>query len=148
MGPVSELVADASPRQGEGRQGDGQPVGADRGASSSRSAAPRCDRALDSLEVPDVEEWLAWLQERRGRRGNRSLSGGALRHYLNALSNMYRRAQAERVVPPGDNPAAAMLEKPTASRESDSPLRCGSACSRSGGRGGIPEARPAPSAAG
>lgn len=30
---------------------------------------------------------------------------------------MYRRAQAERVVPPGYNPASAMLEKPTANRE-------------------------------
>lgn len=75
------------------------------------------DRALDTIEVPDVEAWLAWLQERPGRRGNRELSGGALRHYLNAVSNLYRRAQAERVVPPGYNPAAAMMEKPTASRE-------------------------------
>lgn len=74
-------------------------------------------RALESIEVPDVEAWLAWLQERPGRRGNRALSGGALRHYLNALSNLYRRAQAERVVQPGYNPAAAMLEKPTAKRD-------------------------------
>ncbi len=74
-------------------------------------------RALDSIEVPDVEAWLAWLQDRPGRRGNGELSGGALRHYVNALSNLYRRAQAERVVPPGYNPAAAMLEKPTAKRE-------------------------------
>jgi hypothetical protein len=36
---------------------------------------------------------------------------------VNALSNTYRRAQAEGVVPPGYNPAAAMLEKPTAKRE-------------------------------
>ncbi len=74
-------------------------------------------RALASIEVPDVEAWLAWLQERPGRRRNGELSGGALRHYVNALSNMYRRAQAEHVVPPGYNPAAAMLEKPTAKRE-------------------------------
>jgi len=74
-------------------------------------------RALASIEVPDVEGWLAWLQERPGRRANGELSGGALRHYVNALSNMYRRAQAEHVVPPGYNPAAPMLEKPTAKRE-------------------------------
>jgi integrase len=74
-------------------------------------------RALDSIEVTDVQAWLAWLQERPGRRGNRALSAGALRHYLNNLSNLYRRAQAERIVPPGYNPAGAMLEKPTAKRE-------------------------------
>jgi integrase len=75
------------------------------------------DRALATIEVPDVQAWLDWLQERPGRRGNQVLSGGALRHYVNAMSNLYRRAQAERVVPPGYNPVAAMLEKPTAKRE-------------------------------
>ena len=36
------------------------------------------------------------------------MSGGTLRHYLNALSNLFRRAQAEGYVPPGYNPVAAM----------------------------------------
>lgn len=40
-----------------------------------------------------------------------------MRHHLNALSNLFRRAQAEGYVPPGYNPVAAMLEKPTARRQ-------------------------------
>jgi integrase len=46
-----------------------------------------------------------------------TLSGGSIRHYLNALSNLYRRAQSEGYVPPGYNPVAALLEKPTPRRE-------------------------------
>ena len=37
-----------------------------------------------------------------------------MRHHLNALSNLYRRAQAEGFVTPGYNPVAALLEKPSA----------------------------------
>ena len=44
------------------------------------------------------------------------MSGGTVRHHLNALSNLYRRAQAEGYVVTGYNPVNAMLEKPTASR--------------------------------
>ena len=75
------------------------------------------DRELISIGVSDLQAFLIWLQERPGRKGNKSLSGGTQRHYLNALSNLYRRAQAEGVVPPGYNPVAAMLEKPSAKRE-------------------------------
>jgi integrase len=39
-----------------------------------------------------------------------------VRHHLNALSNLFRRAQEEEVVPPGFNPVAAMMEKPAARR--------------------------------
>ena len=74
------------------------------------------DRALDTIGVSDLQSFLLWLQERPGRRGNKSLSGGTQRHYLNALSNLYRRAQAENVVSPGFNPVAFMLEKPAAKR--------------------------------
>ncbi len=35
-----------------------------------------------------------------------------MRHHLNALSNLYRRAQSEGVVPPGFNPVQAMIDKP------------------------------------
>ncbi|HYS19739.1 MAG TPA: tyrosine-type recombinase/integrase, partial [Gemmatimonadales bacterium] len=43
-------------------------------------------------------------------------SGGTVRHYLNALSNLYQRAQAERLVLPGYNPVAALMDKPRAAR--------------------------------
>jgi integrase len=45
------------------------------------------------------------------------LSAGTARHYLNALSNLYRRARAERLVPSGYDPVGDLLEKPTARRE-------------------------------
>src|SRR5918995_779170 len=46
----------------------------------------------------------------------RTMSGGSVRHALNALSNLYRRAQSEGKVPPGFNPVGAMLEKPAGVR--------------------------------
>lgn len=39
-----------------------------------------------------------------------------MRHHLNALSNLYRRAQAEGFVTPGYNRVTALLEKPSAQR--------------------------------
>lgn len=35
---------------------------------------------------------------------------------MNALSNLYRRAQSEGVVPPGYNPVSALMDKPTGRR--------------------------------
>jgi integrase len=46
----------------------------------------------------------------------RTLTGGSVRHYLNALSNLYRRAQSEGYVQPGYNPVGALMEKPTPGR--------------------------------
>lgn len=70
-------------------------------------------RPLTAITVDDMNGWIDWLRERyRGRGGNATLSGGALRHHLNALSNLYRRAASEGKVEPGFNPVAAMLHKP------------------------------------
>ncbi len=44
-------------------------------------------------------------------------SGQTIRHHLNALSNLYKRAQSEGVVPAGYNPVAALIDKPTATRQ-------------------------------
>ena len=75
------------------------------------------DRDLRSITVRDVQKWEVWLSRRRGRYGRKGLSGGTLRHYLNALSNLYRRAASEGYVEPGFNPVAAMIDKPVANRE-------------------------------
>jgi hypothetical protein len=70
-------------------------------------------RELDTVRVSHVRGWISWLealttpQERR-------LGPGTIRHHLNALSNLYRRAQEEEVVFPGYNPVAALMEKPAA----------------------------------
>ena len=70
------------------------------------------DRALEAIRVSDVERWAAHLASVRSH-GGKPLSPGTIRHHLNALSNLYRRAQSDEVVPPGYNPVGAMLDKPT-----------------------------------
>src|SRR2546425_4762120 len=74
-------------------------------------------RALSDISVADVTRWAETLLATppTGRRRG-AMSGGTVRHHLNALSNLYRRAQAEGYVVTGYNPVNAMLEKPTASR--------------------------------
>jgi integrase len=63
------------------------------------------ERKLQEIDVQGVREWAAAL----GRRG---LRGGTIRHHLNTLSNLYRRAQAEGYVQPGFNPVALLSNKP------------------------------------
>jgi integrase len=88
------------------------------------------ERDLESIGVADVQAWaahLATLPARPDRRKTppgkelplqpiRTMTSGSVRHTLNALSNLYRRAQAEGRVLPGFNPVAAMLEKPSGVR--------------------------------
>lgn len=76
-------------------------------------------RGVHSVSVRDVERWMHALAERKSRRtdddGKRlTLSPKTVREHLNALSNLYRRAQAEGVVPPGFNPVQAVMDKPRA----------------------------------
>ncbi len=73
------------------------------------------ERDLETIRVSDVRGWCASLAQVKTR-GGRTLSAGTVRHHLNALSNLFLRAQEEEVVPPGWNPVAAMMEKPTAQR--------------------------------
>lgn len=77
------------------------------------------------ITAREVQDWLAALRDRPrpladGRTGNRKapngLGPGTRRQYLNSLSNLYRRAQSEGCVPPGYNPAAALMEKPSSRR--------------------------------
>lgn len=46
-----------------------------------------------------------------------TLSPKTVREHLNSLSNLYRRAQGEAVVPPGFNPVMAVMDKPSAKRK-------------------------------
>ncbi len=71
------------------------------------------DRLLDSIGVKDVQDFTNWLHTRPSPRGG-TLSPGTVRHHLNALSSLFRRAQSESVVPSGHNPVASLIEKPTA----------------------------------
>ncbi len=74
------------------------------------------DRDLASIRVTDVQAWVTHLSTMPTARG-RPPSAGTVRHALNALSNLYRRAQSEGVVPPGFSPVSAMLEKPAGARK-------------------------------
>jgi len=71
------------------------------------------DRDLGSITVDDVQAFTGWLQEQPNRRGG-TFGAGTVRHHLNALSNLYRRAASERRVPSGYNPVSDMMDKPTA----------------------------------
>lgn len=72
-------------------------------------------RSLHSIGVKDVEAYAAYLQALDNGRGG-TLAPGTQRHYLNALSNLFRRAQGEGAVPAGYNPVAALMEKPSPAR--------------------------------
>lgn len=87
----------------------------ERGIRFERENGPR---ELASIKVRDVQQWTAALSETRsGKKGEDGkdllFSPGTVRHYLNALSNLYVRAQSEGCVPPGYNPVQAMMDKPT-----------------------------------
>jgi integrase len=73
------------------------------------------ERDLASIKVADVQDYVGQLQGLPNGRGG-TLGGGSIRKYLNSLSNLYRRAIAESVVPPGYNPVSSLIEKPTAAR--------------------------------
>ena len=72
-------------------------------------------RELESIGVEDVQGGATHPPATPNRHGRR-LGPGTVRHALNALSNLYRRAQSEGKVPVGFNPVAAMLEKPAGLR--------------------------------
>jgi integrase len=78
---------------------------------------------LKSITVADVQAWMALLQRRAsgrtvtdatGAKREGTLGGGAIRHHINVLSNVYARAQSTGIVPPGYNPVASIMrgEKP------------------------------------
>ena len=62
--------------------------------------------------MAQVRGLVAYLRGQSNRRGG-TMGDGNVRHHLNALSGVFRRAASEGYVPPGYNPVAALLEKPT-----------------------------------
>ena len=68
-------------------------------------------RDLGSIRVQDIQAYVESLGKRPNHMGG-TLGPGTVRHHLNALSNLYKRAQSELRVPPGFNPVAAMMDKP------------------------------------
>jgi integrase len=68
-------------------------------------------RPLEQIRVSDVRAWAAQIRTLKGKTG-RTLGPETARRHLFALSNLYRFAQEEELVPPGFNPVAALSEKP------------------------------------
>ena len=73
------------------------------------------DRDLSSITVADVRRFSAHLLTAPNGRGA-TMSSGSVRHHLNCLSNLYRRARAERLVPSGYDPVGDFDEKPSPAR--------------------------------
>lgn len=69
------------------------------------------DRDVASIKTSDVQRYANHLQTVSNGRGG-TLSAASQRHYLNSLSNLFRRAQSDGLVTPGYNPVAALMEKP------------------------------------
>src|SRR6266852_6137748 len=70
------------------------------------------DRDLASITVADVRRWANHLLATpNGRKG--TMSASSVRHHLSCLSNLYKRARAERVVPSGYDPVGDFDEKPS-----------------------------------
>ena len=73
------------------------------------------DRDLASITVADVRRWAnRLLATPNGRKG--TMSASSVRHHLSCLSNLYKRARAERVVPSGYDPVGDFDEKPSPAR--------------------------------
>ena len=73
------------------------------------------DRDLATVTVADVRGFTTHLQKLSNGRGGH-ISAASIRHHLNGLSNLYRRARAERVVPSGYDPVGDFDEKPVPTR--------------------------------
>ena len=70
------------------------------------------ERDLGSVTVADVRRWTnRLLATPNGRKG--TMSASSVRHHLSCLSNLYKRARAERVVPSGYDPVGDFDEKPS-----------------------------------
>jgi integrase len=75
------------------------------------------ERDPTTIEATDVAAWVRTLAATpRSKKTTQTLSPGTIRHYLFALSGLYRRAQEGGFVPPGYNPVAALVEKPPVAR--------------------------------
>jgi integrase len=73
------------------------------------------DRGLSSITVADVRRWTMNLLATANGRGG-TMAASSVRHHLSCLSNLYKRARAERVVPSGYDPVGDFDEKPSPAR--------------------------------
>ncbi len=58
-----------------------------------------------------MRSFIEWLRTLPGRHADR-MDDATVRHHINSVSNLFRRARAEGWVPKGHDPAGDLLEKP------------------------------------
>jgi len=68
-------------------------------------------RRLNEITTRDVRAFVEQLATLPGRVGH-TLSPATCRHYLNAVSGLFRRARSEEWAPPAHDPVGDLLEKP------------------------------------
>lgn len=73
-------------------------------------------RDLSGIRPPDVKRWIRHLRRQPNGMGG-TLSDGTVRKYLDGLSNLYRYAESDGLVPSGFNPVGSLVNKPSADRE-------------------------------
>lgn len=78
------------------------------------------ERPVHTISKEDVKRWIRRLEQTPSGRTDadgkpRTLSSGTVRHHINALSNLFKRASSTHV-PSGYNPVAELMEKPSAKR--------------------------------
>lgn len=68
-------------------------------------------RRLSEIDTTTVRRWLEHLRTLPGRRGT-TLDDATVRHHLNAVSGLFRRARAEKWIVKTHDPVGDLLEKP------------------------------------
>jgi hypothetical protein len=90
-----------------------------------------------TIEPDEIRGWSEDLSKSGTRKP------GTIRHYLNALSGLYARAQEGLYVLPGYNPVSALMEKPTGYGTAEAKFfEVAGRCLAPGGRQRRSEARP------
>jgi integrase len=72
---------------------------------------------LAKIQPADITDYVTHLRTMSNRRGG-VLSAGSVNHYLNSLSNLFRRAIADGVLAIGSNPVGALFARPTGEKKS------------------------------
>ena len=110
LGAVAALHLDA---KAESRRYTAEWLTATEGYLRRVLATLGSERDPQSVTVEDIRRLVTALRKLPNRRGG-TFGDGHVRHHLSALSGVFRRAASEGYVPPGFNPVASLLDKPSA----------------------------------
>jgi hypothetical protein len=111
-GPVGKrtlhaLIPDHLKRKARNREAKGQWLGNVQGHLETAEDFFGADRDLADIKLREVEEYRYHLSCLSNGRGG-TMSTGSVAHYMNSLSNLYRRAIADGLLNPGSNVVEAL----------------------------------------